>query len=80
MTRKQKVICWVVMLFTLPTSGYAVMGFVFYAWLSAAEPERWPVPKAALWAYSSLALALIFLVMFGYCLFKLIKNRHCDQS
>jgi len=50
------------------------MSFVFYAWLNAAEPERWPAEKAAVWAYSSLAFAIIFLAVFIYCVVSLIKE------
>ncbi|MGE5242516.1 MAG: hypothetical protein ACM3NI_12800 [Bacteroidota bacterium] len=46
----------------------------FYAWLSAAAPERWPPERAALWAYSALALACLFFGFFVYCVVSLIKE------
>ena len=59
---------------TLAAGGYAAMSFVFYAWLSAAAPDRWPPERAALWAYSSLALAALFLALFVYCIVSLVKD------
>jgi hypothetical protein len=74
MTKRRKISLWVGIVLSLPAAGYAGMGFVFYAWLSAAEPERWPADKAALWAYSALALSILFFGLFVYCLVSLIKE------
>lgn len=49
------------------------MSFVFYSWLNAAEPERWPAEKATIWAFSSLAIAVLFFVLFFYSVVSLIK-------
>ena len=40
---------------------YAIGSAIFYAWLNAAEPERWPADRAAPWAYGSLAIAALLL-------------------
>jgi len=47
---------------------------VFYAWLDAAEPERWPVDRAALRSYGALALTVLFLGLFIYCVVSLIND------
>ena len=57
----------------LPVSGYLLMSAVFYAWLNAAEPERWPVEKAALWAGSAFILGILCFGFFIYCVVVLIK-------
>jgi len=74
MNKKGIIFRWVGALLSLSASLYAGMSFVFYAWLNAAEPERWPAEKAAVWAYSSLAFAIIFLAVFIYCVVSLIKE------
>jgi hypothetical protein len=65
---------WIGLLLALPAGGYAAMSFIFYAWLSAAAPDRWPPERAALWAYSSLALAVLFFGVFVYFVVSLIKD------
>jgi TRAP-type C4-dicarboxylate transport system permease small subunit len=74
MTRRRKIWLWLGLVFSLPAAAYAGISVVFYAWLNAAEPERWPAEKAALWAYSALALAVVFFLLFVYCLVSLIKK------
>lgn len=58
----------------MPATYYAGNSVVFYAWLSAAEPTRWPPDRAALWVYSALALTVLFLGLFIYCVVSLIKQ------
>jgi len=74
MTRLKKYLLWIGLALSLPVSGYCFMGTISYAWLNAVEPERWPAERAAIWAYSSLALAIIFLSVFIYCLVCLIRE------
>jgi len=74
MTKRRKIITWITLVLSLPAGGYAGLSFVFYAWLSAASPDRWPPERAALWAYSSLALAVLFVGLFSYCVVSLIKD------
>ena len=74
MSKKAKIIRWAGAALSLPASIYAGMSFIFYAWLNAADPERWPSEKAALWAYASLAIAIVFLVLFIFCAASLIKD------
>jgi hypothetical protein len=74
MNRKGKIFRWIGLLLSLPAALYAGTGFVFYAWLNAAEPGRWPAEKAALWAYSSLALAIMFFSVFIYCVVSLVRE------
>jgi len=74
MTRRGKIFRWVGVVVSLPAALYTGTGFFFYAWLNAAEPDRWPADKAALWAYSSLVLALILLAVFIYCVVSLVRE------
>ena len=58
----------------MPLAAYAGISAVFYAWLNAAEPERWPAEKAAIWVYGALVLTMMFIVLFIHCLVSLIKE------
>lgn len=58
---------------SIPAFFYSILCVVYYAWLNAAEPERWPPEKAALFSYSFLALAALFVIIFIYCVVKLKK-------
>ena len=59
---------------SIPAGGYAALIFIYYSWLSAAEPERWPPERAGLWAGGASILAFLFFVLFVYCLTSLIKE------
>ena len=74
MNKKGKLIRWIGAALSLPASLYAGTSFIFYAWLNAAEPERWPAEKAEIWAYSALALSVLLFAVFVYCLVSLIKE------
>ncbi|KPJ88263.1 MAG: hypothetical protein AMJ53_17105 [Gammaproteobacteria bacterium SG8_11] len=74
MTKRRKIFLWLGLVVSLLAGGYAGMNFIFYAWLSAAAPERWPPERAALWAYSALALAILFFVFLVYCAVSLVKE------
>ena len=74
MTIQKKILMWFGLIISLPAAGYAVMGFIFYSWLNAAEPERWPTAKAVIWSFGSLSIAILFLILFVYCLVSIIKN------
>ncbi len=74
MTKRRKIFLWLGLVASLSAAGYAGTSFIFYAWLSAAAPERWPPERAALWAYSALALAILFFGFFVYCVVSLIKE------
>jgi hypothetical protein len=74
MTKWKKKFMWFGLVVSLPVVGYMGLGFIFYSWLNAAVPERWSVEKAATWAYGSLILAVLFLILFIYCLVSLIKE------
>jgi len=65
---------WVGLALSLPAGGYAALSFIFYSWLSAAEPERWSPERAGLWAGGAAILALLFLGIFIYCLVSLIRE------
>jgi len=74
MTKRRKILLWLGLVVSLLAAGYAGTSFIFYAWLNAAAPERWPSERAALWAYSALALAFLFFGFFVYCVVSLIKE------
>ena len=62
------------MLSSLPATCYAGVSVIFYSWLSAAEPERWPTERASLWAGGALIITIVFIGLFIYCLVSLIKE------
>jgi uncharacterized BrkB/YihY/UPF0761 family membrane protein len=74
MIKKRKLMLIAGAVLSLPISVYAGVSSVFYAWLNASNPEKWPEVKAAIWSYSSLAISAIFLFLFFYCVVKLIKE------
>lgn len=74
MTRRRKIATWVALVLSLPAGGYAGTCVIFYSWLNAAEPERWPAERAAVWVYSALALTVFFLAVFVYCVVSLVKD------
>ncbi|TCJ12767.1 hypothetical protein EZJ19_11025 [Parasulfuritortus cantonensis] len=74
MTKRRKLLTWLGLFFSLPAAGYAGVSFIFYSWLSAAEPERWPPERAGVWAFGALALAILFFGLFVYCLVSLIRE------
>jgi len=74
MTKRRKIFLWVGLVLSLPAAGYAAVCIVFYAWLNAAEPQRWPSDRAGTWVAVSLVLAILFLISFVYCVISLIKD------
>ena len=74
MTKAQKIGCQLGAVLSLAAAVYSGSSVFFYAWLNAAEPENWPVDRAAKWAYSSLALAILFTVIFIACVIYLVKD------
>jgi hypothetical protein len=74
MTKRRKIATWIALVLSLPAGVYAGTSVVFYAWLSAAAPDRWPPDRAALWVYSSLAFAVVFFGLFIYCVVSLVRN------
>jgi hypothetical protein len=68
-----KLALWLSPIVTLGISLYAGVSFVFYAWLSAVDPKNWPEEKAALWAYSSLAISVAFLGLCVYSTMRLVR-------
>lgn len=73
MTKKKKVLLWFGIIISIPAIYQFGLGAIFYAWLNAAEPERWPADKAAIWAGGSLVLAVLFLSLFVYCVVSLVR-------
>ena len=74
MTKRRKILLWVALVLSVPATYYAGVSVVLYAWLSTAEPERWPPDRAALWTYSALALTVLFLGLFIYCVVSLVRE------
>ena len=71
---RRKVYTWIALVLSIPAALYAGMSVIFYAWLNAAEPERWPADRAGLWVSGSFALAVLFLGVFLYCAFSLWRG------
>ena len=82
MSKRLRISLWLGVMLSVPAGGYAGLCVVFYAWLSAAEPERWPPARAAIWVYSALGLAIFSLALFIYCVVALIReaNRQFRQE
>ena len=57
MSKRRKWLLWLGLILSFPASGYAGLCVVFYSWLNAANPERWPAAKGGLWAGVSLLFA-----------------------
>ena len=74
MTRRRKIATWVALVLSVPAAGYAGTSVMFYAWLNAAEPARWPAERAAPWVYSALALTVLFIALFVYCVVSLVRD------
>ena len=84
MTKRKKILLWVGLVVSIPVTGYAGVSVIFYAWLSAANPERWSPERAGLWSGGALVLTVLFLSLFVYCLVSLIRNANkeyrCRQA
>lgn len=74
MTKRRKVLLWIGLVLSLPAAGYAGVSVIFYAWLSAANPERWSPERAGLLSGGAMVLAVLFFGIFVYCLVTLIRN------
>jgi hypothetical protein len=55
------------------------MSFFFYAWMSAAAPDRWPPERARLWAGGSAALCVTFSAAVVYFVVALIRHENRKQ-
>ena len=74
MTKRKRVLLWLGLITSVPATGYAGVSVIFYAWLSAANPERWSPERAGLWSGGAFILTVLFLILFIYCLVTLIKD------
>lgn len=74
MTKRRKTFLWITLVLSVPAALYAGTGSVYYAWLNAAQPDRWPPERVAPWAYGFLAFAVLFLGLFVYCVVSLIRE------
>jgi len=73
-TKRRKILLWIGLVTSVPAGGYAGISVIFYSWLNAAEPERWPSEKAGLWAGGAAILTILFLALFIYCVVSLIRE------
>jgi hypothetical protein len=48
---------------SIPACFYSFLCVAYYAWLNAAEPERWPPERAMLFSGSFLILAVLFIII-----------------
>lgn len=74
MTRWQKIFRWVGLVLSVPAGGYLAGCFLYYSWLSAAEPDRWSPKLVGLWSGIAALSALLFFVIFIYCVVSLIRD------
>lgn len=80
MTKLKKTFLWIGVIGGLPGGFYFLSATVFYAWMNAADPSRWPPERAGLWAGGSFLLTLVFLFYFGYSVFSLIRESNRKYS
>jgi hypothetical protein len=80
MILRRKIILWIGLILSIPATGYGGMSVVFYFWLNASQPERWSEERASIWAYSALALTVIFFIIFIYCIVSLIKESRTNSN
>ena len=83
MTKRKKILLWFGLVLSVPAGGYTGISIVFYSWLNAADPDRWPPEKSGLWAGGAALLTILFLVLFIYCLVSLIREvnqRYRDEQ
>ena len=81
--KRKTLILWLGLIISAPAAFYSAMSVVFYSWLNAAEPERWPVEKVTIWAGGSLLLTIIFFSVFVYSIVSLVKmanNKYREQQ
>ena len=81
--KRKTLISWLALIISAPATFYSAMSAIFYSWLNAAEPERWPVEKANIWAGGSLLLTIIFFSIFVYSIVSLVKmanNKYREQQ
>ena len=74
MTRRQKIFRWAGLVLSVPTGGYSAGCFLYYSWLSAAEPNLWPPEWTVFWTGGAALLALLFFAIFIYCVVSLIRD------
>lgn len=69
-----KPLLWLGLLLSVPLALYAGFSAIYYAWLNAAAPERWPAERAMTWAGGAFLAFLAFFLLFIFCLISLIKQ------
>lgn len=74
MVSRRQLLLYLGLIVSFPAAGYAAMSCASYAWLNAAEPDRWTAEKAGLWFGGAAALTVLFLALFVYCLVSLIRS------
>lgn len=80
MIGSRKTQLWVGAILSLPMSVYAGLSMFFYVWRNAAEPDLWPPERAAPLAYGSLALCVAALVLFIYCVVRIVRSSDSQPS
>jgi len=80
MTKKVKIFRWICVLGALPAAYYALSASIFYAWLNAYDPEKYPAEEVAFQAYSYFALTVTLVILFLYCVISLIKERNKNRK
>jgi hypothetical protein len=74
MTKRASLVLWLSAALSLLAALYAGGNVIFYAWLTAAAPERWSAERAAPFVYGALSLAVLFLLAFICCVVTLVRE------
>lgn len=78
MSKHARILLWVGAVLAPFALFYALLSAVFYAWMNANG--SWPAERAATWVLSCLVLAVAFLVLFVWCVWKLIRSRKLSTA
>ena len=80
MTKVGKIIRWICAIGALPCAYYTFTGFIYFSWLNAYDPEIYTVEKVSFQVYSYLALTIVLIILFFYCIVTLIKETNRAHS
>jgi len=58
----------------LPATYIVGTRFIYFSWLNAYDPEKYSVETIGFQVYSSLALTIMLIVVFIYCVVTLIRK------
>jgi len=74
MSMQHRISLWLGLILSVSAALYFATAVVFYTWMNASSPGRWPADKAGLWIGGSFAFFLLSLAVFGYCGYAIIRD------